>query len=158
MKHVEEKTESRITTKKAYSSIRDNRSRWPKCNMKDITENALNDGRNDDNYEYIVLSAPTVDITNLNTSNFQPSDSTEYLKDEVKTSCKNMINMAENLLKRKPDIKKVMILEHPPRFDAQNNDPLSLKPELAKYANSLYHQLWLSSNQKHKIVIGNKQS
>ena len=77
-----------------------------KCNIKDITENALNDGRKDDNYEYIVLSAPTVDITNLNTSNFQPSDSTEYLKDEVITSCKNMINMAENLLKKNQILKK----------------------------------------------------
>ena len=66
----------------------------------------------------------------------------------------NMMNVAEDLIKRENDIKKVLILEHPPRFDIKSRDPLSLKPELARFANSFYQQLWFESKSKHRIVLG----
>jgi hypothetical protein len=153
IKHIEQKTETRITTRKGYSSVCDKRARFPNSNMKDITEKAMDAAHSDDQYEYIILSAPTVDITNLDTSKLQPPDDTESLKDAVKTSCKNIMNIAENVLRSKP-VAKVVILEHPPRFDTKDKDPLSLKPELAKYANGLYRQFWFASDLKNKIVIG----
>ena len=58
------------------------------------------------------------------------------------------------LVRSNKSIKKVIILEHPPRFDTKDKDPLSLKPEFAKYANTVYRQLWLASNLKDKIVLG----
>ena len=64
------------------------------------------------------------------------------------------MSIAEDVIKSKEDVKKVLILEHPPRFDPKSKDPLCLKPELARYANSLYQQLWFQSQLKHKIVLG----
>ena len=65
-----------------------------------------------------------------------------------------MVDIAENSIRSNESIKKVIILEHPPRFDTKDKDPLSLKPEFAKYANNVYTQLWLASNLKDKIVLG----
>ena len=121
--------------------------------MKDITEEALSEAHGEDPYEYIVLSAPTVDVTNLDTSNIHPSDNIEHFKEEVSKSCANMMKIAENAI-NKDNVKKVVILEHPPRFDTEDQDPLSLKPKLAKLANNFYQQLWFDSKFKHKIVLG----
>ena len=101
-------------TRKAYSSVEDKRAIWPKSNIKDVTEKALKEANTDDQHEYVVISAPTVDITNLNTSNVQPSDRTDAFKEAVATSCKNMITTAEKALGSYPKIKKVVILKHPP--------------------------------------------
>ena len=38
--------------------------------------------------------------------------------------------------------------------DTKDVDPLSLKPALARYANNVFTQLWLSSKNKDKISIG----
>ena len=64
------------------------------------------------------------------------------------------MTIANNALTAYPEIKNVIILEHPPRFDAQEQDPLSLKPEFAKYANNLLQQLRFESKFKNKIVLG----
>ena len=61
---------------------------------------------------------------------------------------------AQNALIKRPDIKSVTILEHPPRFDMRSQDPMSLKPELATYANNVFRQLWFESKLKHRIVLG----
>ena len=47
-----------------------------------------------------------------------------------------MVKVAENALANHPNIKKVIIINHPPRFDTPNMDPMSLKSKLANYANS----------------------
>ena len=65
-----------------------------------------------------------------------------------------MINLAENSLRNNPSLAKVVILEHPPRFDTADMDPTSLKPNLARLANSTFGQLWLNSPLKNKISIG----
>ena len=123
-------------------------------NMKNVTENTLNAAPVDDKYEYVVLSAPTVDITNMNTSRTKPSENLEAFKHEIVESCKNTYATAEKALASHPELKKVIILEHPPRYDTPEQDPLSLKSEFAKYANNIYHQLWFESKLKHKIALG----
>ena len=45
-------------------------------------------------------------------------------------------------------------MEHTPRFDNPDQDPSSLKPDLAKLADVTFGQLWLSSPLKHKIFVG----
>ena len=45
-------------------------------------------------------------------------------------------------------------MQHAPRFDTVDVDPLGLKPKLAMYANSILSQLWHSSPMKNRIVIG----
>ena len=60
---------------------------------------------------------------------------------------------AEKALGAHPELRKFIILEHPPIFGTSDKDPLSLKTELAKFANSTYQQIWSESALKNKIVI-----
>ena len=95
-----------------------------------------------------------MDISNLNTADFKPSDSTDELKEKVGLSCQNMIKVAEDSLKNNAQLKKVTILNHAPRFDKRDIDPMSLKPNLAIFANNYLMELWLYSPLKNKIHLG----
>ena len=102
----------------------------------------------------LVMSAPTVDITNLDTSKLQPSDDTEYFQQKTTLSSQNMFSLAERSIRQNPYLNKVIVMEHPPRFDTADVDPCSLKPKLAKLANVTLGQLWMNSSLKDKICIG----
>ena len=71
---LEKATNTRIRTVKAYSSAYTEAARFPLKNVNDIAQDTLNDTHNDDEFTEVVLSAPTVDITNLNTANIRPDD------------------------------------------------------------------------------------
>ena len=66
-----------------------------------------------------------------------------------------MFTTAQNALKGHPYLKKVVIMEHPNRYDVKDVDPIGLKPALAKLANSVFNQLWINSPYKNKINVGN---
>ena len=74
-------------------------------------------------------------------------------KQDIIISCKNMMSTAQNAIISNPNIKSVTVAEHPPRFDTADTAPLSIKPELAIFANSVFRQLWFESPLKHKIVL-----
>ena len=150
---IEKANDCRIVTDKAYSSVHDVNARWPKQNFSDAVKTKLaNPGR--DNIDILVMSAPTVDITNLDTSQLTPSQDTQIFQEKSKQSSKNMFNLAERSLAQNPSLEKVIIMEHPPRFDTKYQDPMSLKPKLAKLANATLGELWFNSQHKHKIFIG----
>ena len=151
--HIERVTKSRIRTVKSYSSVQD-RARWPSKNIADVTESSLQSTQNEDPYTHLILSAPTEDISNLNTSKYVEDDNTEALKQNVIISCKNMFTTAQNALTTHPELQKVVITEHAPRSDPKEVDPLGLKTQLAKFANATFNQLWLSCPMKNRIQIG----
>ena len=135
---LEKAGKCRIRTVKAYSAVVNTNSKFPHKNVTDVTAAALNNTMNDDEYSGLVLSAPTVDITNLDTSKLSPGDNTEAFKQHILVSCQNMFTAAEQALDGHMNLKKVVILEHPPREDTRHSDPLGLKPQLANYANMIY--------------------
>ena len=151
---IEIATNCRIRTVKAYSSVHDTKARWPGKNFTDVTPAALMRSHQNDQFSQLILSAPTVDISNLDTSRMTPNDSTQELQKNIITSCKNMFAVAESSIRNHQQLKKSVILEHPPRFDKTEEDPLGLKPQLARYANVVFGQLRLYSSCKDKIVIG----
>ena len=108
----------------------------------------------DYDYDVLVMSAPTVDITNLDTSKLVSSDNTDYLQEKVMLSSQNMFNIAVTSLEKNKNLSKVVIMEHPPRFDKKEVDPTSLKPALVRFANSTLSYLWLNSPHKDRILIG----
>ena len=58
VKELENSSDYRIRTAKAYSSVYDDKARWPEANFTDFVKYALqNPGR--DNFDVLVLSAPT---------------------------------------------------------------------------------------------------
>ena len=150
---LEKASNVRIRTRRAYSSVFNTTTRWPEINVPDVIKHEVNKVTNEDKYDVLVMSAPTVDITNLDTAQVKATDNVEFFKQEVLISSKNMISAAENTLKSELNIKKAIILCHPPRFDRPEVDPLMLKQKLAKFANDQLHQLWLDSPLKDKIFI-----
>ena len=148
---VEKETKTRIRTERAFSSVHDTKARGPSNNFARITPQALKDTREDDPFSHLILSAPSDDISNLDAKN----SSTEDLQHEIITSCQNMFAIAEGALKTYPELKKVTIIKHAPRFDQTHDDPRGLKPELAKFANATFDQLWFTSPYKERVQIGN---
>jgi hypothetical protein len=114
----------------------------------------LKNTHEDDAYSHLVLSAPTVDISNIDTSKLTENDNIEALHQSMIVSCQNMFTTAQNALKTNPMLQKVVIMEHAPRFDATSVDPLGIKPLLAKFANATLSQLWFTSPFKNRIQIG----
>ena len=122
VRNLEKFSKSRIRTARAYSSVYDVNARWPKDNFSDVVDFALkNPGC--DNFDVVVLSAPTVDITNMDTSNMAPN-SAEIYKQKAVLSSKNMFNTALRSLKQHPNLYKLVIFEHPPRFDTPRTAPV----------------------------------
>ena len=72
----------RIRTQKAYGSIFDVNARWPQKNITDVTNEALNNTRVDDPFSTLILSAPTDDISNLDTSKLEKNDNIEVFNQE----------------------------------------------------------------------------
>ena len=54
----------RIKSVKAYSSVSNKTARWPEQNVTDVTKKELIAAVNDDDYDFLLLTAPTVDINN----------------------------------------------------------------------------------------------
>ena len=147
---IEKELECTIRTAKAYSSVEDNRALWPASNFADVVKVEL--AKNP--IDCLVMTAPTVDITNIDASKLTQSDSTDIYQQMVYVSCSNMFTTATNTLKENPKLKKVIIFEHSPRNDTDEVDPLKMKPALARYANNVFTQLWLNCPQKNRITIG----
>ena len=74
-------------------------------------------------FDVLVLAAPTVDITNLDTSKLTPTDGTAAFQQSVITSTQNMFSLAEVSLELNKSLRKVVIMEHLPRFDNLDVDP-----------------------------------
>ena len=72
---LESVTNTTIKTAKAYSSAWDNTARFSQQNVTDITKNELKKSA----YKRLVLGAPAVDITNLNTN----SDNLDGFKEKT---------------------------------------------------------------------------
>jgi hypothetical protein len=118
-------TNTTIKTAKGYSSVWDKDARYKHLNITDVTKNELEK----DQFDHIVLAAPTVDITNLGTVNTKPGDDMERLKEKVRASCLNMFNVAENALDDNT-LKNVILMNHAPRYDTASKDPMGIKHNL----------------------------
>ena len=128
VREVEVVTNTTIKTAKAYSSAWDASARFKDKNVTDVVKNEMKSGT----FNHIVLAAPTVDISNLDTTKVKPSDNTEAFKQKIATSCKNMIKVAERALAEQPDLEKVTIMNHAPRYDASLHTPLAPRQSIMK--------------------------
>ena len=105
-KQLENSSHCRIRTARAYSSVHDINARWPECNFTDMVAYALeNPGR--DNFDALVLSSPTVDISNLDTSKLNAFDNTEFFQQKAITSSKNIFSLAQKTLQQNQSLSKL---------------------------------------------------
>jgi hypothetical protein len=144
---VEESRKCRIRSVRAYSSVHDKNARWPEKNFSSVVKlNLKKHGKEE--FDTLVMTSPTVDITNLDTVKLGPNDSTEALEQKAIASSTSMFKIAQIALEQNKNLKKVVIMEHPPRFDDQ------MKSKLAMLANTTLSQLWVISPFKDNIAIG----
>ena len=116
--------------------------RWPEKNFEDVVQKNLKlPGR--EQYDIVVMTSPTVDISNLGT--FSMSENSERV---VIESSNNMFKIAHRALTENPTLMKVVIFEHPPRFDDVH------KSQLVTLANNRLNQLWDNSPFKNRIILG----
>ena len=86
---LEHVTNTTIKSAKAYSSAWDKDARFKKLNVTDIVRNEIKN----DEFDHLVLAAPTVDISNIDTSKVQATDDTEFLKQKAGNSCQIMMKV-----------------------------------------------------------------
>ena len=110
--------------------------------------------REDDEFSHLVIAAPSVDISNIDTSKVTVNDNVEFYKQHVVSSCNNIFAIAQTALTNYPNLNNVVIMQHAPRYDRADVDPTGLKPELAKFANTMFSQMLHSSPWREKITIG----
>ena len=122
--------------------------------QSDTTPAALADTPEEDPFSHLILAAPTVDISNQDTSKLSEMDNIEVYKQKVIVSCQNIFAVAQKAIESKPELRKVVIMQHHPRHDVPAVDPTGLKPKLARFANSSLVQMWENSSVKDRIVIG----
>ena len=147
---IESEAKCTIKTAKAYSAAHDKDAKWPDKNFSEVVDQELTKQP----YDTLLMTAPTVDITNLDTSKLKEEDNTDVYQQIVFVSCQNMFSTAHRAIQQQ-NLEQVILMEHPPRVDSKELDPIGLKQKLAKLANSMYNQLWLDSPHKSKIIIGN---
>ena len=131
-RHLENSTKCRVRPIRADSSIVTSKSSYHNI----VGFNLENPGR--EAYDYLVMSAPTNDIT-VKDMNIDP-------KKQVFKSCENIVDIAKNTLKKHRNLKKIIIMEHQPRFDNQLNS------KLAHLANTTLKQI--VGKLGPQIVIG----
>ena len=151
---IEKVTKCRIRTTKAYSSVRDNKARYPAKNISEVAPRALVDTPEEDDFSMLVVAAPTVDISNMDATILKPGDNIDVFKHNVIESCKNVITVAQNAIITNPKLQKIILLEHAPRFDTVDVDPTGIKPKLAHLANATLNDMVNNSGMKDRISIG----
>ena len=90
-----------------------------------------------------MMSSPTVDISNVNTSSMP-----DVAENKVIESSRNIFKIAHRVLRENPTLRKVVIFEHPPRFDDVH------KSRLVTLANNTLNQLFENSPFKNRIILG----
>ena len=141
LKYLETSIKCRIESVRAYSSVMDENARWPSKNFTDVVTQYL---RGREPFNIVVMSAPTVDITNLNTKRLTQ----RQCEERAIESSKNMISLAEKTLANNRSLEKVILMNHPARFDC------IIKKKLAILANSSLIKFWACSSFKDKIHVG----
>ena len=140
-KYLETSLACKIESVRAYSSVMDQNARWPSKNFTDVVTQYL---RGKEPFNVVVMSAPTVDITNLNTKRLTQ----RQCEERAIESSKNMISLAEKTLANNRSLEKVILMNHPARFDC------TIKKKLAILANNTLIKFWACSSFKDKIHVG----
>ena len=143
---LENPTGSLMRSVNAYASVRDERAPVNKqhLNVNSVVRRELAKSTGEDT---LVLGAPSVDITNQDTSEGIMDDHVT----ETIASSMAMVEAGEYALKT-GKVKQVILLEHLPRYDVETKD--SDKAELAKLANRELHKFRNASEHAKNILVG----
>jgi hypothetical protein len=142
---LEAPTGSTIRQVNTYSSQYDERALKPHRNVAEVLKQELDKKK----YHTVLLGAPTVDITNQDVS-FGIVD--DNVAETVASSC-SMVESAEYAIKS-GRASKVILLQHPARYDTPRSDPLGVRPQLARLANTHMQKARDNSEYAEHIMVG----
>ena len=106
-------------------------------------------------FDYLIIQTCSDDVSNLNTEANNTYQYIENLKSEVVDSARSVFQTAENAIENNSSLKKVILMNHLPRFDTASSDPLQLKPSLSILFNNTINDLKTFSHLKERIFVGN---
>ena len=136
-------TSMRLVEKLSKTRVRTKRSSGSGKKLQDVVLSNL-DSPGRDPYEILVIAAPTDDISNLKVE----ENTKAAIEDQVKHSCNNVLKTAKEALSKHSNLKKVILSEHPPRFDSRT------KSDMALLANHTLHELVEEVKSEFDIEIG----
>ena len=144
-----------LSVSRAYCIKEEDKAKYKKENFEEIVPKVIVREEPD----ILVLQTGSIEITNIEVNEAlmdKDSSLVEYKKiwfDKVEQDSKNLFEIAQDALKNKNSLEKVVILKRLPRHDRSSSDFFSIKSELSKYANSIYDQLWIKMGSPKNIVI-----
>ena len=146
-----------IDVRKAYCINDEANARYRESNFKTVVPKVMEN----DCYDTLVLQTGSIEITNMNVNQAvmdHDKNIETYKKewfDKVEKDSSNLFDIAEDALKNKLRLKKVIIICRLPRFDRSRDDILGIKSQLSCYANSVYNQIWIRRGSPVNIQIVN---
>ena len=142
---LENATGSLLRQVNAYTPYYDEQARHPDKNVMAVVQMELAKAK----YHTVILGAPTVSINHQDVSEGIMDDNMT----ETLASSQAMVEVAEYVIKS-GRAKQVFVLEHVPRFDIEENDPMGVRPELARLANLELRRARDASSQAEHIMVG----
>ena len=142
---LEDSTGSLLKQVNAYTPYYDEQARHPDKSVMAVVQMELAKTE----YHTVILGAPTVSITNQHVADGIMDENMA----ETITSSQAMVETAEYIIKS-GRAKQVLVLEHIPRFDIVENDPMGVRPELARLANLELRRARDASSQAEHIMVG----
>ena len=128
-----------------YSSQYDERAHKPHMNVVEVIRQELAKKK----YHTVILGAPTVDIFNQDVMDGIVDNN---VAETVASSC-SMVESAEYGIKS-GRASKVLLLQHVPRYDTSRFDPQSVRPQLARLANTHLRRARDASELAEHIMVG----
>ena len=142
---LENATGSFLRQVNAYTPNYDEQARHPDKNVMAVVQMELAKAE----YHTVILGAPSVTITNQDVSDGIMDENMA----ETLASSQDMVDTAEYIVKS-GRAKQVILLQHIPRFDIEENDPMGVRPELARLANMELERARDASSQAQHIMVG----
>ena len=149
---VEKDLDVELSVKKAYCVKKE--GRFPDENFETSVPQITKDGQIDT----LVMEAGSIEITNIDVNKAMMNtdkdieESKKEWFEQVEETSKSLFQIAEDCIARDSKM-NVVIVKRPQRFDKASKDILGIKSKLSEYANKVYEQCALKSNNSNKIHI-----
>ena len=128
--------------------------RYPQANFKRMVPEVLKNEEPD----ILIMETGSIEISNIkvNEALMDTKKSIEEYKKEwfnkVEEDSENLFAIAEEALKKKPDM-KIVIVKRLPRYDRSSQDMIGIKEKLSTFANSVYDQSWIKRGCPANIKV-----
>ena len=143
----EDLTNTKVDMAIVYTVDKDNDAKYPDRNFMRIVPEKLAKKK----YDTLILQGGCNEISNVIVdSHFKPEDVKSW-EEKVRLSRTKMFNIALESLEKNTDLKKVIIVTSPPRYDPE--DPNGIKAKLNHFGNSIYTSLWMQKGCPGNISI-----